>query len=265
MKRFTVLALAIAITACSDPSIDASSEEALTSSVKRVSEKLDVDKRAKFEESMQIIALGGMDLEDVLTGRFSPQRFTDGLYASLDGMTADEVISHAERIKAEREARERAQALEEIAELERVASTAEEARAELAKFSVQRSRFYQRERSYSYRTEPIIEISVRNDTAYPVSRAYFKGTIASPGRAVPWLVEDFNYSIAGGIEPGEEAEWVLAPNSFGAWGKITPPEDAVFTVEVVRLDGPDGERVLDAQGLSDRQKSRLQKLKEQYQ
>lgn len=265
MKRLTVVALAIAITACSEPAIDASSEEALETSVKRVSEKLDVDKRAKFEESMQVIALSGMDMGNILAGRLTPQQFTDDLYASLDGKTADEVISHAEAIRAERQARERAQALEEIAELEQVALAAKEARAELGKFTVQRSRFYKRESEYSYRAKPIIEIAVRNDTAYPVSRAYFKGTIASPGRAVPWLVEDFNYSIAGGIEPGEEAEWVLAPNSYGAWGAVSPPEDAVFTVEVVRLDGPDGESVLDARGLSERQQSRLQKLKEQYQ
>ena len=25
----------------------------------------------------------------------------------------------------------------------------------------------------------------------------------SPGRSVPWLKEDFNYTIPGGLEPGE--------------------------------------------------------------
>ncbi len=72
------------------------------------------------------------------------------------------------------------------------------------------------------------------------------GTLASPGRSVPWLKEDFNYSIPGGLEPGELADWTLVPNSFGAWGTVKAPKDAILTVEVVRLDGPNGKTLFDS-------------------
>lgn len=265
MRRCLTLAALLLLSACSEPAVDGSSEAALKASVEKISAKLDPEKRARFQESIQFVALNEVSISSILSGDQTADSLAGDMYSALDGKTADQVISEAERIRHARAARERAQALEEIAELEQAAEEAEAARDELQKFAVIRSRFYQREREYSYRKEPIIEIEVMNGTQYPVSRAYFKGTIASPSRSIPWLVEDFNYSISGGLEPGETAKWSLAPNSFGAWGSVNPPAEAVFTVDVVRLDGVDGEKVLDASGLSDRQKERLRKLKEQYQ
>ena len=68
-------------------------------------------------------------------------------------------------------------------------------------------------RSYSYK--PIIELTVRNNTGHPVSRAYFEGVLSTPGRSVPWIKDSFNYQISGGLEPNEESTWRLAPNKIG--------------------------------------------------
>jgi len=61
---------------------------------------------------------------------------------------------------------------------------------------------------------------------------------------VPWVEDDFNYQIPGGLEPGEEARWKLSPNMFSDWGKVDAPPEAVLTVTVLRLDGADGEEML---------------------
>ena len=87
---------------------------------------------------------------------------------------------------------------------------------------------------------------VRNGTEHAISRAYFSGTLATPGRAVPWLREDFNYQVPGGVEPGETADWSLAPNMFSEWGSVEQRDDMVLTVEVMKLDGPDGETLYDS-------------------
>src|SRR5690606_7385032 len=105
----------------------------------------------------------------------------------------------------------------------------------------------------------------KNGTEHAVARAYFEGTIATPGRSVPWLTETFNYSIPGGLESGEEANWALAPNMFSEWGTVDAPDDAVFTVTVYRLDGADGEPLLTTDGFSERNAKRLAELQEKYQ
>ncbi|MCH2341459.1 DUF6694 family lipoprotein [Pseudomonas sp. NPDC047963] len=263
-RYILIAALAAILVGCGEPKLDGSTEEAMKASVEKVSAKLETAKRAEFQEAIQVVAFSEMNFGAVMKGEESPEKMAGKMYGALDGKTADEVIARASAIKAERAAREKAQALEEIAELEAKLIEADSAKAELAKFTVERSRFYLRDKQYSYRKEPIIELSVTNGTAHPISRAYFKGTIASPGRSVPWLSDTFNYSIAGGLEPGETAEWALAPNMFSDWGKVNAPADAVFTVEVVRIDGADEAALFDASGLSERQLERLAKLKEQY-
>jgi hypothetical protein len=54
------------------------------------------------------------------------------------------------------------------------------------------------------------------------------------------------------------------PNKFGKWGKIEAPAGAIFTVEVYRLDGPDGKVLFDAGGLSENEQARLDALQKQY-
>ena len=127
-----------------------------------------------------------------------------------------------------------------------------------------KSRFYQKAQAYGLGNQPIIEITVNNGTGSAVARAYFKGTIASPGRSVPWLVESFNYSISGGLEPGETQSWSLAPNQFSDWGKVEAPKDAIFTVTVERLDGADGKPLFDAGAFTERDAIRLTTLQEKY-
>lgn len=264
-RLLAICVAAVALIGCGEPKLNGTSEQAMKASVEKVSSKLEPVKQAEFKEALQVVAFNQMDIGSLMRGEQTPDGVAGQMYSELDGKTADEVIAKAASIKLERAAREKEQAVNEIAELESRSVKAEEAKAQLAKFEVSRSRFYFRAREYSYSKEPIVELTVRNGTGHPVSRAYFKGTISSPGRSIPWLVEDLNYTISGGLEPGEAQSWALAPNMFSAWGQVKAPEDALFTVEVVRLDGPDGKALFDASGLSDSQTARLEKLKAQYQ
>jgi hypothetical protein len=129
---------------------------------------------------------------------------------------------------------------------------------------VLKSRFGKRNGEYDFRATPYILLAVKNGTQQAVSRAYFRGTIASPDRSIPWLTETFNYEISGGLEPGETAEWLLAPNQFGKWGNVDAPEDAVFTVETIRLDGAKGDALFDSGSFDDEDAKRLANLQEKY-
>jgi len=247
--------------------LDTTSPETVKTSLARMRASLPPEKLAKFNESVMVLAgsslfdgagqgLGGLL---AMAGKDPNQVLAEAL-KDLNGRTADEIIAAADKIVAERKARERAQALAEIKELEEAKAAAEKAKVALAKFEVIKSRFYQRQSSFM--KQPIIELTVKNGTDQPIARAFFVGTVASPGRAVPWLRQDFNYPISGGIEPGETASWSLAPNMFSGWG-VDTPRDAVFTVEVVRLDGP-GEKTLFDSAFPEEKVKRLVALKAQY-
>ena len=184
--------------------------------------------------------------------------------SALHGKTAQDIIDEAARLTAERKAKEKQQALNEIKELELKKAEAEQAKAELKKFLVKRSRFYKQKQRYTG-DQPIIELTAENNTKHAVSRAYFEGTLASPNRSVPWLKESFNYSISGGLEVGEEQSWTLAPNMFSEWARTQAPDDAIFTVIVTQIDGADGEALYSTSRFSERDSKRLSQLKAKFQ
>jgi len=249
---------------CSDPTIDASSDESMKESIDKVRDSLPESERKEFDDSIQILAFSQIDMKDLFAAGATGAGNLEGkVRDSLDGMTAEQVISEADRVRAERKARERQQALEEIKELEKRRKQAEHAETELEKFEVVRSRFYMREKQYG-REQPVIELTVRNGTDKAVARAYFEGTLASPDRSVPWHEDTFNYSIPGGLEPGEEAEWQLAPNMFSDWGNIDAPADAVFTVTVEQIDGADGDPLYSTRDFRESDMERLNKLKQEF-
>ena len=247
-----------------EPTIDASTDELMKQTSQEVRNSLPEPDHAKFDEAIKLLAFSQIDMKDIFAaGAADTGSVENKMKGALHGKTAKQVISEAESLKLEREERQREQAIEEIAELEKKRKAAEVAKEELKKFEVLRSRFTQEEQKYRGK-QPIIEVTVKNGTSAPISRAYFEGTIASPGRSVPWHTDTFNYSISGGLEPGEEQSWRLAPNMFSDWGKVDAPADAVFTVTVQRIDGADSQPLYSVTGFTERDEKRLSELKTKY-
>ncbi len=267
MKLYAMLMLALAMIAaagCSDPTIDASSDAGMKESVAKVRESLSEAKRPEFDQALQMIAFNQINMKSLFANGGADAGDMEGkMREALDGMTAEQVLAKADQIQAERKAKEKEQALTEIRELVAKRKKAEQAKQQLDKFQVARSRFYKRERQY-LGEQPIIELTVKNGTDHAISRAYFTGTLASPDRSVPWHKDQFNYSISGGLEPGEEASWTLAPNLYSGWGKVDAPADAVFTVTVDKLDGPDGGVLYSTRDFTERDRNRLVELKKRY-
>jgi hypothetical protein len=288
--HLVALSLAFALTACGEKRIDTSSEERMKTSIKEVRASVPPADREKFDESMAAITTSNLKPADIFSGNTATLQAK--VEESLAGKSASEIISTGQAILEERRAKEEArrvqeqqeaeerklqeqreaearrardqqQAQAEIDELTRKKQQAEAAKTELAKFKVIRSRFYRQESRFG-RGDPVIELALTNSTNVAVSRAYFMGILASPGRAIPWLKDSFNYQIAGGMEPGESKELKLAPNMFGDWGRIEAPADAVLTVEVTRIDGPDSKAAFDSAAFTDRDAKRLKTLEENF-
>jgi hypothetical protein len=252
--------LAFSLAACGvEATIDGTSEQSLEASLEVVRESLESPIRERFDSALAVVGMSQFDLGSLLAGGTSDA--VANVRTALDGLTATQIVAMADSIQAAARAERLTQAREEIAELEAKQAQATQARNELGLFEVQRSRFTVREREY-LGAELVIELTVQNGLDVAVSRAYFMGTLQSPGRSVPWVKESFNYSISGGIEPGEAASWNLAPNQFGPWGKAADaPTDAVLTVTVVKLDGADGEPLFGGITWTDRDQERLDALR----
>lgn len=88
--------------------------------------------------------------------------------------------------------------------------------------------------------------------------------LACPERAAPWLTDNFNYKISSRLEPGEATTWKLTPNQFSDWGTVDAPEDAILTVEVLQLDGPDCKPLYSVRGFGETEAEQLDALLEDY-
>ncbi|WP_084330478.1 DUF6694 family lipoprotein [Castellaniella defragrans] len=259
------------VASCTEHRIDTSSDENMKTSVAKVRDALPSDQRTAFDDAIKTLVANSIDVKHIFASALAGETaqdlaiddFQQRMKSEISGKTGPEVIAYADEVRLKREAQAKTQALEEIDELQAKRRTAEEAKKDLANFIVLRSRFYKEPKRYSS-DQPIIEMTVRNDTSHPISRAYFRGILASPDRAVPWLQETFNYKISGGLEPGEEATWSLAPNQFGEWGKVKSPADAVLTVTVTRLDGADEKALFSTDSFSERDEERLDQLLKRY-
>ncbi len=242
LRLSSFLAVPLVLVACS-PTVDGSSDESFEASLERVRQALPEAQLAAFDTAVITVGLGDLSLlEAGFAEAASPGQLSRTVRERMDGKTAADVFAMSDSIVAERRERAREAALEEIEELEVKKAASEAATVELAKFEVVRARFYQEEGVFG--SEPKIGLTLRNGTASAVSRAYFRGQVVSAGRAVPWIDEEFNFSLPGGIEPGEPGDWTLSPNTFSEWGNETP-DDAIFIATVIRIDGPDGEALFD--------------------
>jgi hypothetical protein len=160
---------------------------------------------------------------------------------AMDGLSAKDIVASAgalaPRVTSALDHRLDSLHLEALQEAKAASAAAREA---LHRFVITSASL--RQQAGFLGLESTIALDVRNDTPHPISRAYFRARAISDGRSLPWLEETFNYTIPGGLEPGESATWRLEPNAFqGQWSSVRVPSDARFVVEVVKLDGANGD------------------------
>jgi hypothetical protein len=247
-----------------NPTIDASTDELMKQTTQEVKSSLPEADRSKFDEAIKLLVFSQINMKDIFAaGTLGTGSVESKMKDSLNGKTAQQVLAEAEKIKSEREQRQREQAIEEIAKLEKKHLATEKAKEELKKFQVIRSRFTLEEQKYIGK-QSIIELTVKNGTSSPVSRAHFEGVFVTPGRSVPWHKDTFSYSIPGGLEPGEEQSWRLALSIISGWSKVEAPVEAVLTVTVQRIDGADSQPLYAVTGFTERDEKRLSQLKSKY-
>lgn len=262
--KLTLLLMIVMLTGCGEPTIDTTTDETMATSIESVKQALPLEKQKEFEEAIVLLSMNEIDFAALFTqGSEVGENLEKKVRAKLNGKTGQQVIDEALKIKQEKLAKEKEEALLRIKELEKLKLSTEQAKLELNKFKILNARFYKQKQDF-IGDQPIIELKVKNGTAHSISRAYFIGTLKSTDREVPWLKESFNYKISGGLKPGEETTWSLSPNMFSKWGSVNAPKDAPILVEVTRLDGPDEKTLFTTSDFTENEETELEDLKNKY-
>jgi uncharacterized protein DUF6694 len=182
-RALALAAACVALVSCGKPKLDTSTPQTTDASLARMRKALTVQQQEKLNEALVLLSIGRGIHAGGPAGlppfvSKNPDPLSQGSLKPLHGKTAEDIIAEADHVLAERREKERAQALIEIKDLEAAKEAAENARLELARFEVVKSRFSQRPDLLGNR--PLIELTVKNGTPHPVSRAFFRGTLASP-------------------------------------------------------------------------------------
>jgi len=263
------------------PKINTTTNETMKESIQKVIDSLKKEEQKEFKAAVEFIMFSQMDMKAVFANAMAGKqvdkdKLKSDMKKTLHGKTGLEVIALAKenriqrqaenaKIKKERLSWQKTIDLKELKKLREKKAQYDKSKAGLSQFKVVSSKFYkQRKNEYSSRLSPIIVLEVRNESQYPISRIFCKGTIRSEGRSVPWLVEDFNYQISGGLEPNETRDWSLSPNMFSKWGRVDAPADAIFDIEIIGVDGADSKELYSLRGFADRDKEKLADLEKKY-
>lgn len=264
-----------------DPKIDTTTDEKMKESIQKVEKSLKEDQKKEFQESVKFLMFSNLDMKSLFANalagkKVDQEQLANDMKKSLHGLTGEEVIALAkekmeiQKAKAKKAAEEKAKYqkemdLKELEDLKNKKSLYKENKESLNKFKVVSSKFYKyKKNKYSSYLTPVIDIKIKNTSEHPISRVYCKGTIKSPERSVPWLVEDFNFKISGGLEPNETRDWQLTPNPFSEWGKVNSPEEAIFEVEILEVDGADNKTLYTIMNFTEKDQEKLQELERKY-
>lgn len=246
MRTWLLILLAgIALVGCSGPmdtKIDASTPEAYQKSLQSIKSRLSPEDTRRFEEALMVVAFSDLVPKDagligMLAAMGNPEKLQGQMLATVNGKTPRQIIDEAAQKKRARSEGELKSVTEEMATLEKRKVEAAKSVGVLGKIVVTEPRYYWSKASFM--PQPVIDFKVTNQTAQALSRIYYHGTVTSPGRSIPWIDEDFNNELAGGLEPGETKHLQLSPNMFSNWGtrETQGRDDLVLTVRVVNAEG----------------------------
>ncbi|OUR63639.1 hypothetical protein A9Q79_09875 [Methylophaga sp. 42_25_T18] len=99
-KIASLILVALLLTACGDPKIDASSDEAMKKSIQAIKEKLTEEKKEEFKEALFGIYMSGALAS--MGGDKSEEEVQAAILANLDGKTADDLFAMVKELKDNR-------------------------------------------------------------------------------------------------------------------------------------------------------------------
>lgn len=259
-KLMLLFLIFIVFAACSNPKMDASTEETTKESISKLREALPEPQRPEFDEAIQTLLSNSGTAKG---SSLASAEITEEVRARIEGKNATQIIAEASQVKAERERHEQELVKQEIEKLEAKYQAFTYANEQLGRIKILSSGFYVVKNAMR-EERPVIELRVKNDTPYPVYRAYFEFSLTGPGIDNTSNPMKFHYDIPNGLLPGTQSHWHLSSETFSDWDNMKIPKKPVVNISIVRIDGPDGNALFAQQGFSEQEKTRLAELKQKY-
>ncbi|MBD3852154.1 MAG: hypothetical protein IFK93_12685, partial [Acidobacteria bacterium] len=201
---------------CGPNTLETSSVEKLEKSLAVLREQSELEQRDRLDEALRYL----VGEEAIVTSdegeEPSHPELVLALYEPLKGMTADGIIAEAMRERLD-------EVQSAVTELEQAKIGSDEARAELDRFKLEKSRVYKRNRGFL--EWPVIEFKAENNTDDVVWLIHFRAALMRPGYDEPWLVETFDQLVLNGLAPEERDLWRIEPEQQEWVNLIDPHPD----------------------------------------
>ncbi len=224
-----LITVVLVLAGCGPVTLDVSSIEALEQSLFDLREAMTPEERARFEEALDYL-VGGAVVSSEEPDRGQVESVLE-LYRPLAGRTAEGIVAEA-RFRRIREVRSA------VIYLESGRDATEAARRELARFQFGAARVFKRHRQFL--DWPVIEMRAFNGTDHTVHLVHFRAALLSPEDEDPWLVEEFDHVVLGGLEAGAGDVWRIEPRQRDWIRLIDPHPDLMFRLEPMRLEALGG-------------------------
>ena len=253
MRYVAVALLTLLLAACSEPRIDATSQETLDASIAKVRDTLDVDRRNRFDALVAQTRADDAADESPATPA-SPSR----AFASINNMTGAQAIDTLGKL-AERRAEQRA-AEEETRRVEQAASEAREhavlsAKAKAHATSLEKLRGIEvtdlrpEIRKAGMRRSHALTANIRNTLDAPLANIAFDYSVRNPGDAAALSSGSGEFALKEALQPGEsrklEATAGAANDPFAEAVKaLEEHRKAVLTMTITGATAADGKSVL---------------------
>ena len=233
-RLVAVAGLGVLGVGCGPSTLETSSVEKLEKSLAVLREQSELEQRDRLDEALRYL----VGEEAIVTSdegeEPSHPELVLALYEPLKGMTADGIIAEAMRERLD-------EVQSAVTELEQAKIGSDEARAELGRFKLEKSRVYKRNRGFL--EWPVIEFKAENNTDDVVWLIHFRAALMRPGYDEPWLIETFDQLVLNGLAPGDRDLWRIEPEQREWVTLIDPHPDFRFTLEIMRLEGLGGTEI----------------------
>ncbi len=233
-RLLAVAGLGVLGAGCGPNTLETSSVEKLEKSLAVLREQSELEQRDRLDEALRYL----VGEEAIVTSEEGEEpshpELVLALYEPLKGMTADGIIAEAMRERLD-------EVQSAVTELEQAKFGSDEARAELDRFKLEKSRVYKRNRGFL--EWPVIEFKAENNTDDVVWLIHFRAALMRPGYDEPWLVETFDQLVLNGLAPEERDLWRIEPEQQEWVNLIDPHPDFSFTLEIMRLEGLGGTEI----------------------
>jgi len=233
-RLVAVVGLGVFGVGCGPNTLETSSVEKLEKSLTVLREQSELEQRDRLDEALKYLVGEEAIVTSVEGEEPSHPDLVLALYEPLKGMTAEGIIAEAMRKRLE-------EVKSAVTELEQAKVGSDEARAELDRFKLEKSRVYKRNRGFL--EWPVIEFKAENNTDEVVWLIHFRAALLRPGSDEPWLVETFDQLVLNGLAPEERDLWRLEPEQQEWVSLIDPHPDFRFTLEIMRLEGLGGTEI----------------------